>query len=205
MAQSQPTLPLVANLRCGAWYVPQPETTCYFKSTDGHSGAWAFSLTRLNWHVALLAANRGGVFIVDATRRGKTFPVTRSLVVAQDACMSHPVLTRRALHSCPLDECASKAVLISTHMFFMSMYVVYKATPFPNSEMHCAERLLIDRSRHAGCAYKDCAAVGCSCQPCSDSPSAPAAVLTISSIRRNTQALCTMGHRIASPTVDQPE
>lgn len=74
MTQSQPTLPVVANLRCGAWYVPDPEATCYFKSTDGHSGAWAFSLTRLNWHMALLAANRGGAFIVDATRRGKTFP-----------------------------------------------------------------------------------------------------------------------------------
>lgn len=54
--------------------MPQPEATCYFKSTDGHTGAWAFSLTRLNWHVALLAANRGGAIIVDATRRGKTFP-----------------------------------------------------------------------------------------------------------------------------------
>lgn len=70
-----PTLPLLANLRCGLWYAPHPDATCYFKSTDGHSGIWAFSATRLNWHVAHTAAARGGVMIVDATRKGKRFPV----------------------------------------------------------------------------------------------------------------------------------
>ena len=25
-------LPLVANLRCGAWYVERPDATCYFKA-----------------------------------------------------------------------------------------------------------------------------------------------------------------------------
>lgn len=74
MAALHPELPVVANLRCGAWYVPRPDATCYFKSMDGHMGQWAFSLARLNWHLALLAASRDGCFIVDATRRGKTFP-----------------------------------------------------------------------------------------------------------------------------------
>ena len=50
--------------------------TCYFKSTDGHAGNWSFSLIRLNLHVALQAAAAGGCFVVDATRRGKTFPVS---------------------------------------------------------------------------------------------------------------------------------
>ena len=68
-------LPLYANLRCGRWYTPHPDGTCYFKSTDGHFGEWSFSITRLNWHVAVSAAERGGSIIVDATRRGKTFPV----------------------------------------------------------------------------------------------------------------------------------
>lgn len=76
VANLRPKLPVIANLRCGAWYVPRPDATCYYKSTDGHSGVWAFSLTRLNWHVALLAAEKGGAYIVDATRRGKTFPVS---------------------------------------------------------------------------------------------------------------------------------
>lgn len=75
IAALYPGFPVLANLRCGLWYVPEPAGTCYFKSTDGHFGKWAFSLTRLNLHLARLAAREGGVLIVDATRRGKTFPV----------------------------------------------------------------------------------------------------------------------------------
>ena len=69
-------LPLLANLRCGLWYAPKHDSTCYFKSTDGHYGNWGFSCTRLNLHTARLAAERGGCIIVDATRRGKSFPVS---------------------------------------------------------------------------------------------------------------------------------
>lgn len=69
------SLPLFANLRCGLWYVPDCERTCYFKSTDGHTNNWAFSTTRLNLHVAEQAAACSGCLVVDATRRGKTFPV----------------------------------------------------------------------------------------------------------------------------------
>ncbi len=68
-------IPIVANLRCGLWYVRDPQTTCYFKSTDGHNGNWSFSTTRLNINLAECAANHGGAVIVDATRRGKSFPV----------------------------------------------------------------------------------------------------------------------------------
>lgn len=70
-----PDLPVLANLRCGLWYTPRPDGTCYFKSTDGHNGNWNFSTVRLNMHVADLAARSGGCIIVDATRKGKTFPV----------------------------------------------------------------------------------------------------------------------------------
>lgn len=70
-----PDLPLVANLRAGGWYAPSPDGTCYFKSTDGHQNNCNFSVTRLNWHVAELATQKGGVIIVDATRKGKRFPV----------------------------------------------------------------------------------------------------------------------------------
>ena len=46
-------LPLIANERCGSWYVPpeQRAGSVYFKSTDGHTGQWSFSLRRLNLHV----------------------------------------------------------------------------------------------------------------------------------------------------------
>lgn len=46
-------LPLVANERCGSWYIPleKKATSVYFKSTDGHYGQWKFSLRRLNLHM----------------------------------------------------------------------------------------------------------------------------------------------------------
>ena len=37
-----PELPLLGNLRCGTWYYPTFDETCYFKSTDGHYGKWDF-------------------------------------------------------------------------------------------------------------------------------------------------------------------
>ncbi|KAL6770411.1 hypothetical protein ACKKBF_B31160 [Auxenochlorella protothecoides x Auxenochlorella symbiontica] len=69
-----PGVPVLPNLRCGGWYVPDPTHTCAFKSTDGHSGNWSFSTTRLNLNVAQLSARHGGCILVDATRRGKRFP-----------------------------------------------------------------------------------------------------------------------------------
>lgn len=75
-------LPTVANLRCGLWYVRDPQATCYFKSTDGHNGNWSFSTTRLNIHLAESAANHSGCIIVDATRRGKSFPVIALLMIS---------------------------------------------------------------------------------------------------------------------------
>jgi tRNA A64-2'-O-ribosylphosphate transferase len=52
----------------------RPTGTCYFKSTDGHAGNWAFSWTRPNLHVAVQAACAGGAVVVDTTRGGKRFP-----------------------------------------------------------------------------------------------------------------------------------
>jgi len=83
-----PSLAVYANLRCGLWYMPPSETgddsfaTAYFKSTDGHINHCAFSLTRLNLHVALAAAERGGCLLVDATRSStKRFPDALSKTV----------------------------------------------------------------------------------------------------------------------------
>lgn len=70
-----PTLPVFVNLRCGLWYSESQHQTCYFKSTDGHFGNWNFSCVRLNLQVAKACSEHGGCIIIDATRRGKTFPV----------------------------------------------------------------------------------------------------------------------------------
>lgn len=85
-------LPLVANERCGSWYI-NPDVkagSAYFKSTDGHTGQWDFSFRRLNLQILSIAREHGGsVFLfpviffwsrliewcrcilVDSTRRGK--------------------------------------------------------------------------------------------------------------------------------------
>lgn len=56
-------LPLVANERCGSWYI-NPESkagSAYFKSTDGHTGQWDFSLRRLNLQILPVALQHGGL------------------------------------------------------------------------------------------------------------------------------------------------
>lgn len=82
-------LPLVANLRCGAWYTRPERTvgTAYFKSTDGHMHQWQFSLKRANLHLVPII-ERGaddqepsGCIIVDSTRRGKRYPDALSKTV----------------------------------------------------------------------------------------------------------------------------
>ena len=56
--------PLIANERCGSWYIPPARKagSCYFKSTDGHAGEWAFSLRRLNTQV-LDVVGRGDGYV----------------------------------------------------------------------------------------------------------------------------------------------
>lgn len=92
-----PELPVFANLRCGRWYTPDPDGTCYFKSTDGHFGEWNFSTTRLNLHLALSASKKGGCIVVDATRRGKTFPVACLPSLRFKIALSVLVIPRKAV------------------------------------------------------------------------------------------------------------
>jgi tRNA A64-2'-O-ribosylphosphate transferase len=55
-------LPLVANERCGSWYIPPEKKigSAYFKSTDGHTGQWSFNTRRLNLHLLDLVAEHYG-------------------------------------------------------------------------------------------------------------------------------------------------
>lgn len=54
--------PLVANERCGSWYIPPVDkaASAYFKSTDGHERAWKFSTRRLNFHLLELIEKHDG-------------------------------------------------------------------------------------------------------------------------------------------------
>ncbi len=69
-------LPLVANERCGSWYIPSEMKvgSAYFKSTDGHMGQWTLSLRRLNLSVLDTVGQHRGCIVVDSTRRGKVMP-----------------------------------------------------------------------------------------------------------------------------------
>jgi tRNA A64-2'-O-ribosylphosphate transferase len=69
-------LPLVANERCGSWYIDPADKagSAYFKSTDGHHGQWDFSPRRLNLQLLPILAMYGGAILVDSTRRGKNLP-----------------------------------------------------------------------------------------------------------------------------------
>lgn len=54
--------PLIANERCGSWYV-HPDNkggSAYFKSTDGHTGVWKFSSRRLNLHLLDIIGKHDG-------------------------------------------------------------------------------------------------------------------------------------------------
>jgi len=55
-------LPVIANERCGSWYIPSDlkAGSAYFKSTDGHHGVWACSLRRLNLGVLGIVGKSGG-------------------------------------------------------------------------------------------------------------------------------------------------
>jgi tRNA A64-2'-O-ribosylphosphate transferase len=62
--------PLIANERCGSWYI-DPENkdgSAYFKSTDGHTGVWAFSTRRLNLHLLETIGKHDG-FVQEAGLR----------------------------------------------------------------------------------------------------------------------------------------
>ena len=94
--------PVVANERCGSWYIMRksrpPEeqevksTSCYFKSTDGHTGNWFVSLKRLNLSLLEKCQPHGGCRIVDSSTR-KILPDSFARTIPLWAC----VLNRIAL------------------------------------------------------------------------------------------------------------
>ena len=64
-------LPLVANERCGSWYIPLDKKggSVYFKSTDGHMNEWGFSMRRLNLHFLDVVCKWNGYVMVNCVAR----------------------------------------------------------------------------------------------------------------------------------------
>jgi len=121
-------LPLIANERCGSWYIPPlaKAGSAYFKSTDGHFGQWGFSLRRLNLQVLDIVGERGGYvarvvahdnlcferkyvanlslscIVVDSTRRGKSMPDALSKTVPIWICVLNRLLFPHNVEACVL-------------------------------------------------------------------------------------------------------
>lgn len=77
-------LPLLPNMRCGAWYTDPDIASserAYFKSTDGHTNNWSFNLRRPNLHILPLIVQHHGLILVDSTRAGKRIPDALSKTV----------------------------------------------------------------------------------------------------------------------------
>lgn len=89
-------IPVVGNLRCGAWYVEsrgrRQGTVAHFKSMDGHYGQWSFSVRRSNLHFLKLVVENGGAVLVDATRTGKRFPDSLSKTLPIWVCVMNRAL-----------------------------------------------------------------------------------------------------------------
>ncbi|KAI0023589.1 initiator tRNA phosphoribosyl transferase [Xylariomycetidae sp. FL0641] len=96
--------PLVANERCGSWYIHPAEKagSAYFKSTDGHVGQWQFSTRRLNLQLLDLIGKHDGCIVVDSTRRGKRMPDALSKTVPIWCCVLNHVLFPELPTSHPL-------------------------------------------------------------------------------------------------------
>lgn len=99
------SLPLVANERCGSWYITPAvkAESVYFKSTDGHTNEWKFSVRRLNLQLLDLVGEEGGCVIVDSTRRGKSMPDALSKTVPIWCCVLNRALFEgvHQLHTAP--------------------------------------------------------------------------------------------------------
>jgi tRNA A64-2'-O-ribosylphosphate transferase len=106
-------LPLIANERCGSWYIhPDKKAgSAYFKSTDGHAGQWSFSLRRLNLQLLDIVGHSGGCVIVDSTRRGKAMPDAFSKTVPIWCAVLNRALfpEQRQLHHLQLQGCGLPA------------------------------------------------------------------------------------------------
>eukprot|EP01071_Lankesteria_metandrocarpae_P004357 Lankesteria_metandrocarpae@DN34_c0_g1_i1.p1 len=67
-------VPMVANIRCGSWYIPLARLSANFKSTTGHAFKYNFSNTRPNFSFLEYIDVYGGCILVDSTAKGKVYP-----------------------------------------------------------------------------------------------------------------------------------
>jgi tRNA A64-2'-O-ribosylphosphate transferase len=125
-------LPLLANERCGSWYIPPEDKieSVYFKSTDGHMNQWSFSLRRLNLQIFDVIAKWSGCIIVDSTRRGKSMPDALSKTVPMWCCVMNRAVfgnkhEKHKLYSPPQAVSASEHAQMETRIdHFVQQFLV---------------------------------------------------------------------------------
>ncbi|KAI9485903.1 MAG: initiator tRNA phosphoribosyl transferase [Benjaminiella poitrasii] len=89
IAELLPNLALIANERCGSWYIDRTKKnaySAYFKSTDGHMHIWDFNIRRNNLHLIPILMQHNGCIIVDSTRKGKRIPDALSKTIPIWCC-----------------------------------------------------------------------------------------------------------------------
>ncbi|KAF1806785.1 initiator tRNA phosphoribosyl transferase [Mucor lusitanicus] len=89
VADLMPSLALIANERCGSWYIDRTKRkaySAYFKSTDGHMHIWDFNIRRNNLHLIPILMRHNGCLIVDSTRKGKRIPDALSKTIPIWCC-----------------------------------------------------------------------------------------------------------------------
>ncbi|KAI8643637.1 tRNA A64-2'-O-ribosylphosphate transferase [Parasitella parasitica] len=89
VANIMPDLALIANERCGSWYIDRTKRkaySAYFKSTDGHMHIWDFNVRRNNLHLIPILMQHNGCLIVDSTRKGKRIPDALSKTIPIWCC-----------------------------------------------------------------------------------------------------------------------
>ncbi|KAI7869092.1 initiator tRNA phosphoribosyl transferase [Mucor mucedo] len=100
MTELMPKLALVANERCGSWYIDRTKKKAYsgyFKSTDGHMHIWDFNIRRNNLHLLPIILEHGGCMIVDSTRKGKRIPDALSKTIPIWCCTINRAVHRHRL------------------------------------------------------------------------------------------------------------
>jgi tRNA A64-2'-O-ribosylphosphate transferase len=113
-------IPIVANERCGSWYayplMKGNQTSCYFKSTDGHNGSWNFSLKRLNLNIIRILSTQGTCAILDASA-SKIMPDSFARTIPIWAAVMNRIAIRyRQLYDippCPHDEMCDHDLLFT--------------------------------------------------------------------------------------------
>lgn len=141
--------PLIPNERCGLWYLApdKQQQTSYFKSTDGHTNQWLFSLRRLNFHLLPLIGQFGGIAVVDSTRKGKLIPDALLKTIPIWCAVLNTILFEGDEDNDIITELGVEADSVDAK-FLVNLRNEYNWVMVPNSVVSASERDQISKRIH---------------------------------------------------------